>query len=47
MAELRVDELDALEREHPGLKATVYANLAQTLSDRLRRANGRIRALEQ
>ena len=47
VAELRVDELDALEREHPGLKATVYANLAQTLSDRLRRANGRIRALEQ
>ncbi len=47
VAELRVDELDGLERDHPGLKATIYANLAQTLSDRLRRANGRIRALEQ
>lgn len=47
VAELRVDELDGLEADHPGLKATIYANLAQTLSDRLRRANGRIRALEQ
>jgi SulP family sulfate permease len=47
VAELRVDELDPLDVQHPGLKATIYANLAQTLSDRLRRANGRIRALEQ
>jgi glutaminase len=47
VAQLRVDELDGLDAEHPGLKATIYANLAQTLSDRLRRANGRIRALEQ
>jgi len=47
VAELRVDALDPLDREFPGLKATVYANLAHSLSDRLRRANGRIRALEQ
>ncbi|MFA5885348.1 MAG: glutaminase A [Acidimicrobiia bacterium] len=47
VAELRVDDLDPLDGKHPGLKATVYANLAHSLSDRLRRANGRIRALEQ
>jgi CRP-like cAMP-binding protein len=47
VAELRVDDLHAVEREHPGARATIYANLAQTLSDRLRRANQRIRALEQ
>ena len=47
VAELRVEDLDSLDREFPGFKATVYANLAHSLSDRLRRANGRIRALEQ
>jgi CRP-like cAMP-binding protein len=47
VAELRVDDLDALDRELPGLKGTIYANLAHSLSDRLRRANNRIRALEQ
>jgi glutaminase len=47
VAELRVDDLHVVEREHPGARATIYANLAQTLSDRLRRANQRIRALEQ
>ena len=47
VAELRVDDLDPLDAEFPGLKATIYANLAHSLSDRLRRANGRIRALEQ
>ena len=31
----------------PGLKSTIYANLAHSLSERLRRANGRIRTLEQ
>ena len=43
-ATFTIDELDA---KLPGLKATVYANLAHSLSERLRRANGRIRALEQ
>ena len=47
VAELRVGDLDLLDRQFPGAKATVYANLAHSLSDRLRRANGRIRALEQ
>jgi CRP-like cAMP-binding protein len=47
VAEFRVADLDELDALHPGLKATIYANLAHSLSDRLRRANGRIRALEQ
>jgi glutaminase len=47
VAELRIDDLDTVEQEHPGVRAKIYANLAQTLSDRLRVANGRIRALER
>jgi glutaminase len=47
VASLSVRDLDDLDAELPGLKATVYANLAHSLSERLRRANGRIRALEQ
>jgi CRP-like cAMP-binding protein len=47
VAELRVEELDLLDQDFPGLKATVYANLAHSLAHRLRRANDRIRALEQ
>jgi glutaminase len=47
VASLSVRDLDDLETELPGLKATIYANLAHSLSERLRRANGRIRALEQ
>jgi glutaminase len=47
VATLSVRDLDELDAALPGLKATVYANLAHSLSERLRRANGRIRALEQ
>jgi anti-anti-sigma regulatory factor len=47
VATLSVRDLDDLDAELPGLKATIYANLAHSLSERLRRANGRIRALEQ
>jgi glutaminase len=47
VAVLSVRDLDDLDSELPGLKATLYANLAHSLSERLRRANGRIRALEQ
>jgi glutaminase len=47
VASLSVRDLEDLDLELPGLKATVYANLAHSLSERLRRANGRIRALEQ
>jgi len=47
IAALSVRDLDDLDAELPGLKATIYANLAHSLSERLRRANGHIRALEQ
>jgi SulP family sulfate permease len=47
VAVLMVRDLEDLDAEFPGLKATIYANLAHSLSERLRRANGRIRALEQ
>ena len=47
VAALAVRDLDDLDAELPGLKATIYANLAHSLSERLRRANGLIRALEQ
>jgi len=47
VASLSVRDLDDLDVELPGLKATIYANLAHSLSERLRSANGRIRALEQ
>jgi CRP-like cAMP-binding protein len=47
VAVLDVAVLDALELRHPGLKATMYANLAHSLSWRLRRANAQIRALEE
>jgi len=47
VASLSVRDVDDLDAEFPGLKATIYANLAHSLSERLRRANGRIRALEQ
>jgi CRP-like cAMP-binding protein len=42
-----VDDVKQLDHDEPGLEATLYANLAHSLSERLRRANGRIRALEQ
>jgi hypothetical protein len=47
VATLAVRDLHDLDAALPGLAATVYANLAHSLSERLRRANGRIRTLEQ
>jgi len=47
VASLTVRDIEDLDIEFPGLRATIYANLAHSLSERLRRANGRIRVLEQ
>ena len=47
VAALSVRELDDLDVDLHGIKSTIYANLAHSLSERLRRANGRIRTLEQ
>jgi glutaminase len=42
-----VDSLHELGREHPNLIATILGNMMRDLSERLRRANDEIRALEQ
>lgn len=42
-----VDELKELGRDHPNLITTILGNMMRELSERLRRANDEVRALEQ
>jgi len=42
-----VDSLNELGRAHPNLIATILGNMMRDLSERLRRANDEVRALEQ
>lgn len=41
-----VDRIHELAKDHPTLYSTILANMVKTLSDRLRRANDEIRALD-
>ncbi|MFI5046985.1 MAG: glutaminase A [Acidimicrobiia bacterium] len=46
LASFPVDALAAVDAEHPGVAAKVYANLARLLAQRLRNANDQIRSLD-
>jgi CRP-like cAMP-binding protein len=46
LAAFPIDELAMVDREHPGVAARVYANLARLLVGRLRNANDQIRSLD-
>ena len=46
LATFPIDQLAAVDAEHPGVAATVYANLARLLVGRLRSANEQIRSLD-
>jgi len=42
-----IEELRALTGAHPAILLTIFSNIAGDLAQRLRAANGEIRALEQ
>ena len=47
VAELRVDDFDALVDAHPTIGAAVHINLARVLAARLRTANEQLRLLSR